>query len=829
MKPSTSVLSHQMLLTQALNLLGSGKAQDALRMFDAVLAEDPCHFDALHYSGVACMSMGRLDLAVARIEKAIALNPGNADAHANLGCALGECGETEAALRRHEQALNLMPGHEGALFNAANLLLKNKKPEAALEKLERLLQTAPQDHEAWNNRGQALLALGQAEAAISSFKQSLVIQPQNLTAWLNLGDVLRAQKRSAEAYSAYSRAQEFCKPSPLLWHQTALALIELQRLPEALVALDQALILAPAMIEALSNRARVLFELQRFGEALVSVNAALTQQPDLLDALLHKGNILRALGRPSEALPSFLKCLQMQPDHVACLAAAIPELSAQERVQEALALCDDAISHNAACVPAWVSRGELLQTLQRHSEAADAFDRAYDLAPDTPLLAGTRWQGRMQRCDWSGYEQNTQAILSGIDRGILVASPMTLCAMPATPAQIHQAALIYIKATYPPVDRKLSSRARPAKQKLKIGYFSSDLRTHPVGAQIVEVLELHDRSEFEVHAFSSGIRAAEGDSIQRRIRTAVDFFYDFPVSSPRGLAEFAFGKGIDIAVDLNGISAGNCLGAFAQRLAAVQVGFLGYPATTGADFIDYYIADNIAAPPTLDKFFSEKIIRLPGSFMPNDRKKPDFSKKASRSGEGLPEDSFVFCCFNNNYKITPDVFVLWMKILRQAPKSVLWLRKYSEETVSNLRSAAKAQGIDPARLFFADKCDYSSHLARHELADVFLDTFYYNAHTTACEALWAGLPVLTLPGLNFASRVGASVVTAAGLDEFVVSSVEEYEALALALYRQPEQLALARQKLVAGKNSCALFDMPIYVKNLEDAYKKIWSDVQVSG
>jgi hypothetical protein len=356
-----------------------------------------------------------------------------------------------------------------------------------------------------------------------------------------------------------------------------------------------------------------------------------------------------------------------------------------------------------------------------------------------------------------------------------------------------------------------------------VGYFSADYKNHPVAFLIAELFELHDRDQFEIYAFSL-VKAC--DAMSSRLQKAFDHFIDIDGMSDIEVAKLARDKSIDITVDLSGFTTDCRTGIFSHRAAPIQVNYLGYPGTMGADYIDYIVADKILIPPDSQSHYSEKVIYLPNSYQVNDRKRLISERKFTRQELGLPEHGFIFCCFNNNYKILPATFEGWMRILKVVEGSVLWLFQDNAWAVDNLKKEAQKQGIDAQKLVFADRMPLSEHLARHRQADLFLDTLPYNAHTTTSDALWTGLPVLTLQGQSFASRVAASLLSAIGLPELITSSQEEYEALAIELALNPTKLADIKLRLVNNRLSAPLFDTPLFTKNLEAAYTKMYDHYQ---
>ena len=368
-----------------------------------------------------------------------------------------------------------------------------------------------------------------------------------------------------------------------------------------------------------------------------------------------------------------------------------------------------------------------------------------------------------------------------------------------------------------------SSRMSPNKpEKLRIGYFSADFREHPVAYVIAKVIETHNRDEFEVFGYS--LHGNRQDELRQRLENSFDHFTDVQELSDQDVALQVRQDNIDIAIDLMGYTKHARTGIFAYRAAPIQINYLGFPGTMGSDFMDYIVADRHIIPPENQKYFNEKVLYLPNTYMPTDNGRELSERPMSRSDMGLPEDAFVFCCFNNNYKITSSEFDIWMRLLNKVEGSVLWLRPSNQWAELNIKKEAQKRKVDPERIVFAGKVPMDEHLARHKLADLFMDTFIYNAHSTATEALWAGLPVVTKTGQGFAARVAGSLLKAVGLPELVTESEEAYEALALDLAKHPERLAQIKVKLEANRLTQPLFDTKKYTKHLENGYQKVYQN-----
>ncbi|MBS0363563.1 MAG: hypothetical protein JSR98_19480 [Proteobacteria bacterium] len=460
-------------------------------------------------------------------------------------------------------------------------------------------------------------------------------------------------------------------------------------------------------------------------------------------------------------------------------------------------------------------RGHAFAMLGRWAEAADAYGKAYALAPGLPHLLGQLLMSRQRICDWTDFEALSAELARRIEAGEAVSTPLPTAALPTTRRQQLICARTYSAQTFALAPPTVAPAPGP---RVRVGYFSADFHSHATAFLMAEMLELHDRDAFEVSLFSFG--PDDKSPMRRRIEAASEHFHEVSGLGAHAIAELARSQPLDIAVDLKGFTAGSRPQIFAGRAAPVQVSFLGYPMTSGAPFLDYLIADPVLITPEETADYSEKIAWLPDGYQPNDRKRQISDLVTTRADHGLPATGFVFASFNGSFKIAPGVFGLWMEILREVPDSALWLLHDEPAAPANLRAAARAAGVDPARLVFAPPVVLARHLERLRHADLFLDSLPYCAHTTASDALWAGLPLVTRKGDTFAGRVAASLLTAAGLPELITDTPARYKALALDLARDPQRLAAVRARVAAARGS-ALFDTPRYVRHLEGLYRRM--------
>ena len=595
----------------------------------------------------------------------------------------------------------------------------------------------------------------------------------------------------------------------------AKALNDLKQYEAAIASCEAAIALAPNSDAAYVNRGDALAGLQRHEAALASYDKAIELAPDSAVAHNDRGNTLQGLHRCADAVASYSRALAINPDYAEAYVGRGVALQKLKRPQEAIADLQRAIAINPRQAEAYNNLGNLLVEHRRYDEASAAFAVALNVKPALEFARGTWIHTRMKTCDWTGLDASVDQLLRDIEAGQRVTPPFPLLSLHTSLEQQQAAARIWTAATFPesppgPRARRLGNRP------LRVGYFSADFFDHATARLIAGMFEQHDRSAVETVAFSFG--PPRQDEMSTRLAGAVGRFIDVRERSDAEVAALARELEIDIGVDLKGFTTDSRTGIFAARAAPIQVNYLGYPGTMAADFIDYLIADETVIPVESHPFYSEKIVYLPGSYQVNDSKRTISDRAFTRAECGLPEGGKVFCCFNASYKINPQTFDGWMRILGQVEGSILWLFADNPAAVSNLRREAEARAVSPERLVFAERMPLADHLARHRVADLFLDTTPYNAHTTASDALWAGLPVLTLIGDTFAGRVGASLLNALGLPELITSTTREYEDLAVELVRRPQKLAGLKRKLARQRLTTPLFDTERFARQLERAY-----------
>ncbi|MGD0865591.1 MAG: tetratricopeptide repeat protein [Rhizomicrobium sp.] len=594
------------------------------------------------------------------------------------------------------------------------------------------------------------------------------------------------------------------------------------RLVDALTHYDAILRTDPNVALVHSNRGAALSSLQRFEAALQSFDRAAELQPDCAEVHNNRANALVGLRRLDEAVLSYDRSIAINPDYAEAYYNRGNALKDLKRLDEAIKSYDRAIALRPDFAEAHCNRGNALKDLQLWEAALTNYDTALALKPDMDFLLGAWIYAKLQVCDFSNLKVRMEEIATALRQGKRVCTPFQALAISGSPELQRRAAEIYA-GSHPESGRTPPTiRRHPRHRKICLGYFSADYHDHATMHLMAELFERHDRSKFELIAFSFG--PDKRDGMRARAVRAFDQFIDVRGRPDAEIALLSRSLEVDIAVDLKGFTQDNRAGIFACRAAPIQVNYLGYPGTMAAEFMDYIIADAIIIPGSERRHYREKIVTLPNSYQVNDRKRFSSDTTLDRAVLGLPPTGFVFSCFNNNYKITPTVFDCWMRILKQCPGSVLWLLADNAKAASNLRNEAAARGVSKERLIFAPRVPLSDHLTRLRSADLLLDTLPYNAHTTASEALWAGLPVLTCAGDAFAGRVAASVLDAAGLPELVTESLEAYETLAIELASDSGRLAEIRHKLVGRRLDSPLFDTEQFARHLEAAYTAMYDN-----
>jgi predicted O-linked N-acetylglucosamine transferase (SPINDLY family) len=730
---------------------------------------------------------------------------------------LHQQGQWDEAAWLYQQAMD----GDSAAFVPRHLLgilrLQQGRNEEALALIGAALKINPDHAEALVNYGNALKQCGRAEDALASFDQALALKPDYAGAPYNRAILLADLGRMDQALESYARALAIRPDFAAALHERALLLQALKRNSEALADFDRLLALNADLTEAWNNRGVLLEDLSRFDEALASFDLVLGRNPNFAEAWHNRGNILGRLRRFDEALASYDRALALKPSVYpkAWINRGIL-LMEMRRFADAMDSFSRALAIDPDDAGALHQRGRLAWLEFRNYDAALAdLERAVALEPERTNALGDLTYLKMHGGDWRDRARDIALLNEGVRAGKPVVEPFIYQALSDSPADLQACAMIHAARRFPLMaGPHKSAKRKPGK--IRVGYLSGEFREQATAYLTAGLYECHDKQKFEIIAFDNGVN--DRSPMRNRLESAFDKFADISKLSDAAAAALIASHEIDILVNLNGYFGESRTGIIAQRPAPIQVNFLGFPGTLGASCMDYIIADDCVIPENETRYYTEKMVRLPGSYQVNDWRRAIADTVPSRPACGLPPGGFVFCSFNQSYKLAPEIFARWMAILKQTPESVLWLLEGHPRFAENIRREATAAGVESERIVFAPKLAVEDHLARLTLADLFLDTLPYNAHTTASDALWAGVPLITCRGTSFPGRVAASLLMAVGLAELVTENLDAYQALAVKLAGDPALLAGLRKKLAENRLVSPLFDTVRYARNLEAAY-----------
>ena len=690
----------------------------------------------------------------------------------NLSEARAACAEAVAKDKTNAPALHLL-----AVIEA-----QQKNSVSALQLFNRALSINPRSADILADKGRVLSELGRNEDALACYRQAVAINPQHWPAIHNQGYALLALRRNVDALETFDRLLAVIPNHAPTYNNRGEALKNMHRYEDAVISYKKALALDPRNVEIWSNLGDCLSRLKQYDQALEAYRQALAVDQAFDGAWLGYANVA----------------------------------SATKRLDDALAAYDKVLGLNSNIAEAWLGRANVAFELKRYDEALHGYERAVALKPDLISVEALRLHAKMQICNWTNFNAETEKLISSVRNGAALAQPFLFLTLPSSSADQYRCAKAWASSNYPRQPKTAPKAINGSQDRIRIGFLTSDFRDHAIGHLTAGMFESHDKSRFEFVGISWS--ANDRSETRQRIEASADKFFDVEKKTDSEIANTVRELGIDIAVDMMGYTKDSRPDIFARHCAPIQASYLGYPGTMGADFMDYIVADPVVAPLCKQECYSEKIVTLPNTYQINDAKRPISDRRFTRLELGLPETGIVFCCFNNSYKITPDTFDCWMRLLQRIDGSVLWLLEDNAFASDNLRTAASERGVVPDRIVFAKRMPLPEHLSRHRLADIFLDTLPYNAHTTASDALWAGVPVVTCRGETFAGRVATSLLTAIQLPELVTATRDEYERLAIELATNPEKLAAIKMKLAHNRQAAPLFDTKLFTTHLEAAF-----------
>ena len=771
---------------KAILLFQKREFKGAKNICDEILEIEPKNFDVMHLYGIICYQTKDYALSAELINKAVKINSNNAEAYNNLGIAFKKLNKFDSALESLNQAIKINPKFFEAYNIRGLIFIELERLNEALESLNKALEINPNYAEAYYNQGNLLCEMKKFNEAISSYNKAIKINPNYSKAYNNLGIAFKKLKKSDSALESFNKAVE----------------------------------INPNFAEAYNNQGNVLCEMKKFNEALSCYNKTIKINPNFAEAYNNRANILNEFKKFNEALEDCNKVIKINPKNAQAYNNRAIIQNKLEQHNMAIESLNLAIQYNPNYAEAYYNQGNLLCEMKKFNEAISSYNKAIKINPNLDYLLGRLIFSKHCISEWKSFAKDLKDISDKILKKYKICTPLQSLRFFDSPELQKITAQTYVKEKYSDKNDLIHITNKKLNKKIRIGYYSADFYNHAMSSLLTNLYELHDKSKFELFAFSFG--PERKDEMYYRISAAFDQFIDVKLKSDDEIMKLSRELKIDVAIDLMTFTQYHRFEIFTKRCAPIQINYLGYPGTSGASCFDYIIADKTLIPKKNQKYYSEKIIYLPDTYQVNDSKRKISDKVFTRKELSLPKDSFVFCCFNQSSKINPEIFYIWMNLLKSINNSVLWILPQNEIAVKNLQKEATIRNVNPDRIKFAQDMEMSEHLARHKAADLFIDTFPYNAHTTASDALWAGLPVLTLMGESFASRVAGSLLNAIDLPELITHTKKEYEDKAIELANNKSLLNEIRNKLNKNRLIKPLFNTKLFTKNLEKAYLMIY-------
>jgi len=676
-------------------------------------------------------------------------------------------------------------------------------------------------------QGLNLMQTGKTAEAESVFKTIIQSYPDTAEAHQLLGLIYAAQEDFTKAQECFKEAVRIDPNNATYNSNYANTLQDTWKIEESLPYYQKAIDLKPDFVDAHFNMGNSYRKLQRFSEALKCYESGKKLNPHYLKCYLNTAVVYEAMKQMDRAVAEIFEALKFAPQSFELLSYLAVMYSIKKEYELAMHYFKKAFETGEADDKFFLNYGTVCIEMNQPIEAAKAFLKSAELSPGKNAVLGRALHQKMLIADWSGVKELNDEIVRRLPLGEDVADPFGYMGYSDSERDLQLAGFLYLNKKFPTLPNDFSTKKYPRHKRIKIAYVSGEFREHANGSLMTGLIECHDKEKFEVIGLDNG----EGDDgdLRRRLNAAFDEFIDIRNIGDFELMQQLRAKEVDILFNLNGFFGLHRTGLFSNRSAPIQINFLGCPGTMGVDYMDYLIADPVVIPKESYQFYNEKIISLPHSYQINDSKRPELKRTITRKECGLPEGVFVFCCFNNIYKITPETFKRWMRVLNRVPNSVMWFYYNFPEGPENLKREAQALGIDASRLIFSPYIKMAEHIERNVLADLFLDSLPYNAHTTASDALWANVPVLTLQGKSFAGRVAASLLHAVEMPELITYTEQEFEDRAVDLATHPEKLAALKVKLAKNRLTTPLFDTKLYTKHFEsaliEAYERYQSDL----
>ena len=737
----------------------------------------------------------------------------------NLSIALGLLKKNDFANARkiYENILSLNPNNFDALFYLSVIFLNFKDYISASNLLKKVILLRPDYASAYNNLAICCENLNDPKNAIKNYNLAINKKKNFSEAHNNIGHFFHKRKLFDQAISSYKKAISYNKVYLEAYINLGHLFKEIKKFEEALENYDLAIKINPNIAEIYNNKGNILAEITKFEEALENYDLAIKIKPSIAGCYYNKGNVLSKIRKFEEALENYNLAIKINPNIAEVYNHKGNVLSKTKKFLEAIENYNLAIKINPNFAGFYFNKANVLKEIGKFEDAIHNYEKAQLLDNKIEFCKGNLLHAKMLCCNWSNLYELYNEIFNDVNNGKYSASPFGYQAICDDESNLQKCAQLFSNKNSPEIKNSFFIKKKLKKKKIKVGYLCGEFREQATSILMTEVWEKHNKEYFEILAFDSGW---DDKSLRRkRIVNAFDKIIDISNLSDLDSAKSIYNEQVDILVNLNGFFGNARPIVFSYKPAKIQVNYLGFPGTMGVNYIDYIICDKIVVPPDSKNFYNEKIVYLPNTYQPNDSKRVISKRSFSREELSLPDNAFVFCCFNNNYKITPNMFEIWTTLLNKVNNSVLWLLEGNLEAVKNLKKEIEIRGIDSSRLIFAKQMKHEDHLARHRNADLFLDTLPYNAHTTASDSLWAGLPVLTCVGKTFPGRVGASLLKSLDLEELITHSDHEYINRAAELAFNKEKLILIKDRLNSNKLKKPLFNSELFCKNLEMAFQ----------
>jgi protein O-GlcNAc transferase len=800
------------LFDKAFKLHQSNDIENAKILYENILTTDPTHFDSTHLLGVVFYQKYQFEDAIYWIRKAIDLKSDDAATYNNLANALVKINFYEEAIENYNQAIRLKLDYKEAYFNRGIAQKNQSLIEDSIESFNRSISFEYNLLQSYTNQGKLYFSLHDYQKSLTCFLNALKIN-SSFELYLQIGLIYFSLGQFRDSVNSYSKCLVLDPINHEAFFHQANSLQKLAEFSEAINCYTEAIKLNSQNTSAFVNRGIAFNALKNYDHAIKDFDIALELNPNLSTAYCNKGVTYNELRNYELAIYNFNNAIDLDQEFSEAYLNRGNSFYGLKSLDHAIDNYNIAIKLNDKYALAYSNKANALQELRRFKEAAESFKIAYSLNEHLEFAYGKYINSKLMICDWGSFNEDIDKLrkYSTAKQSI---TPFDALSILDDPEFHKNNTENYIKHKFK--DFTIPSvKINYNHQKIKIAYYSADFKEHPVSYLIAEIFELHDREKFEIFGFS--LAKVKNSEIRNRIINSFDHHFEVSNLSDEEAAKLSQNLEIDIAIDLGGHTVDSRVSIFANRAAPIQISYIGYLGTMGAKFIDYLVSDEIIIPSSYRKYYTEKIIYLP-SYQSNDSKRMLPSKDLGKEYE-IPENTFVYCNFNNNYKLLPDMFECWIQILFKVKNSILFLFADNEEVIVNLKKYAELKGINGNRLIFGNRASYGEYLSRYTLCNLFLDTSPYNAGTTASDSLWCNVPVLTIAGNSFASRVAASLLTSMGLSDLITTNKKDYINLAVEIAHNQKKYFDIQSRLIKNKSASPLFNSHLFTKNWERALR----------